>query len=333
MADNDQRGADRVPAALRVKLRYPDVASFIDRYAVNVSRGGIFIASRNPKPVGSRLRFEFQLADGSPVVRGEGQVVWVKEFDPAQPRKPHGMGLKFTRLDARSKAILDRMLAAKGQGRTDGSGPLAVEGSAPRPLPPEGSGPQVLEESAPHPVPAAASQPQPAEESAPHPVPAAASQPQPAEESAPHPAPAAEAAPRFVPVTPTPPTPPPPRPSRRRRPPPPPPPPSPPLAAGLQRALDELERLVSELGLTDEIIGATLARARELAAGANGELAALLGDSAAATPPPPPHQPRPPLPPGAAQAAAHAPSFDQEETTDVDLAQRATGKARDDDAR
>jgi uncharacterized protein (TIGR02266 family) len=98
---------------MRIKLKYPDVDTFIQRYSVNISRGGIFIATRNPKPVGTVLRFEFQLATAAPIIRGEGQVIWIKPFDPEQPKKVHGMGVRFTRLDAESRNLIDRAMAWK----------------------------------------------------------------------------------------------------------------------------------------------------------------------------------------------------------------------------
>ena len=91
---------------MRIKLKYPDVETFIQKYAVNISRGGIFIATKQPKPVGTFVRFEFLLSDAgtSSIIRGEGQVQWTKEYDPQHPMKAHGMGVKFSRLDADSQA-------------------------------------------------------------------------------------------------------------------------------------------------------------------------------------------------------------------------------------
>src|SRR5258706_15847589 len=99
---------------MRIKLKYPDVETFIQKYAVNISRGGIFIATKTPKPVGTFLKFEFVLANsdaGQSVIRGEGAVQWVRDFDPQAPTKAHGMGVKFSRLDAESQAVVDRALA------------------------------------------------------------------------------------------------------------------------------------------------------------------------------------------------------------------------------
>lgn len=98
---------------MRINLKYADVGTFIERYAVNVSRGGVFIPARTPRDVGTLVRFEFLLAGGTPVLRGEGQVIWVKPYDPAQPRRVHGMGLRFTRLDPDSRQVLEQVLAWK----------------------------------------------------------------------------------------------------------------------------------------------------------------------------------------------------------------------------
>jgi uncharacterized protein (TIGR02266 family) len=109
---------------MRIKLKYPDVDTFIQKYAANVSKGGIFIATRSPKAVGTALRFEFVLAggQGESVIRGEGVVQWTREFDPTQPTRPHGMGVKFTRIDAESMEIVERALAFRArqkEGRGD----------------------------------------------------------------------------------------------------------------------------------------------------------------------------------------------------------------------
>jgi len=113
---------------MRIKLKYPDVETFIQKYAVNISRGGIFIATKQPKAIGTLLRFEFMLAnpEGTSLIRGEGQVQWVREFDPAQPQRAHGMGIKFTRLDEQSQALVDRALAF----RAAQSGPRRLPGES-----------------------------------------------------------------------------------------------------------------------------------------------------------------------------------------------------------
>jgi uncharacterized protein (TIGR02266 family) len=103
---------------VRVRLRYPDLETFVEKYAPNVTRGGIFLASREPRPVGEVLRFEVLLRQGGPVLSGEGRVTWVKEFNPAEPHRPYGMGVQFLYVDPDARPVLERLLEKKQQTRT-----------------------------------------------------------------------------------------------------------------------------------------------------------------------------------------------------------------------
>jgi uncharacterized protein (TIGR02266 family) len=100
---------------VRIQLRYPDETVFIQRYAPNVTRGGVFLASRNPYPVGSIIKFEIALMQGQPLLWGNGKVTWVREFNPQEPQRAHGMGVQFLQLAAESRAMLDKLLAYKAQ--------------------------------------------------------------------------------------------------------------------------------------------------------------------------------------------------------------------------
>lgn len=124
---------------VRVRLRYPDLDTFVEKFAPNVTRGGVFLASKEMRPVGSLLRFEVCLLDGQIALSGEGKVTWTKPFNPGEPHKPYGLGVQFTSLDARARPVLDRLLARRaGTGARPagpaptasttgtGSGPVAV---------------------------------------------------------------------------------------------------------------------------------------------------------------------------------------------------------------
>jgi uncharacterized protein (TIGR02266 family) len=115
-----------------VRLRYAAFETFIEKFAPNVTRGGLFLASRTPRPVGEIFQFEVQLAGGEVALAGDGKVTWVREFDPAAPNKPHGMGVQFLRLDGPSREVVNQMLARKsGAGN---SGAIRI------PMPSPGSG-------------------------------------------------------------------------------------------------------------------------------------------------------------------------------------------------
>jgi uncharacterized protein (TIGR02266 family) len=112
-----------------VRLRYAAFETFIEKFAPNVTRGGLFLASRTPRPIGEVFQFEVQLAGGEVALAGDGKVTWVREFDPAAPNKPHGMGVQFLRLDAPSREVVNQMLARKTAGLTAGLTAGSITGS------------------------------------------------------------------------------------------------------------------------------------------------------------------------------------------------------------
>jgi len=119
-------------APVRIRLRIASFDAFIEKFAPNVTRGGVFIASRTPLPIGSTFAFEIQLAAGEVALAGDGKVTWVKAFDPVAPQKPHGMGVQFLRLDNPSRELLNKMLARKAAAAGPGAAaraPMAMGGS------------------------------------------------------------------------------------------------------------------------------------------------------------------------------------------------------------
>ncbi len=118
---------------VRVRLKYPDVDTFAERFAPNVTRGGIFLASREPRPVGTVLRFEVSLMSGIPVLTGKGRVTWTKAYDPGEPSRPYGMGVQFTELDPASRPVLDRLLQRRDPARAAAAAPARSPAPAPAP--------------------------------------------------------------------------------------------------------------------------------------------------------------------------------------------------------
>jgi uncharacterized protein (TIGR02266 family) len=126
----------RVPVNLRIKFRSETIEQFVERYAVDVSRGGIFIRTREPLAVGTQLKFDFQLQDTSPLMAGEGTVVWIREHDPSRAGVTPGMGVRFDKLTPASQPVLDKILADKGKREPSGPNANTVSGkSGVAPLP------------------------------------------------------------------------------------------------------------------------------------------------------------------------------------------------------
>ncbi len=113
LATSNTRTANRSPVTLKIKFKSETLNQFIERYSVDISHGGIFIRTKDPLPVGTALRFEFQLKDASPLITGDGTVVWTREFDPTRSGVAPGMGVRFDRLPSESQEILEQILAYK----------------------------------------------------------------------------------------------------------------------------------------------------------------------------------------------------------------------------
>ncbi len=136
MSKVEKRANQRVPVALRVKLRYRNVDTFVSKFATNISTTGIFISSRKPKPVGTQLRFELRLADDSIAIAGRGRVSWILPFRESHPKALHGMGIEFTRLAKGSRELVQTIVAERieqGLGETDDI-PFYQSSPAPPPL-------------------------------------------------------------------------------------------------------------------------------------------------------------------------------------------------------
>ncbi|MCB9666912.1 MAG: TIGR02266 family protein [Myxococcales bacterium] len=112
----DTRKDKRAPVSLKVRFKSATVDQFIEQYSIDISRGGLFIKSKSPMPVGTLLKFEFQLKDESRLIQGVGRVVWMRMVaQSSDPDRPPGMGVKFIKMDPQSRAIVERIVAPRGE--------------------------------------------------------------------------------------------------------------------------------------------------------------------------------------------------------------------------
>ncbi|WP_438044777.1 TIGR02266 family protein [Sorangium sp. So ce128] len=100
---------------LQMTVRYKSatVDEFIEHHSHDVSRGGIFIKTPSPFPAGTLLKFEIRLQDEQAVIAGVGRVVWKREPAQGSDAHPAGMGVKFIKIDEKSKAVITRLVDAQ----------------------------------------------------------------------------------------------------------------------------------------------------------------------------------------------------------------------------
>lgn len=111
-----QDRAERVTVNLRIKLKYADRGTFEARFAKNISETGIFIRTKKPVPVGTKVRFEYQLADGTNVLRGTGSVIWAKDGNASGEEQTAGIGISFDDIDDDSRGVVQHIVETYGAG-------------------------------------------------------------------------------------------------------------------------------------------------------------------------------------------------------------------------
>ena len=92
-----------------MKVGYRTVGSFITDYILNISRGGIFITSQKPLPIGTRVRLVFSLPDFPLPFDLAGEVRWVNPVGHGSHAAP-GMGVMFSNLDDNTRKRIERFI-------------------------------------------------------------------------------------------------------------------------------------------------------------------------------------------------------------------------------
>src|SRR6185312_8715000 len=109
----------------------------------DIGRGGMFVATTSPVPLGKRLDFEVTLATGG-TIAGMARVVWVR--DAAAGDLPAGMGIKFIDVDNDALVAIDRLVGLKKNVRERTVLGIAAPapGAAPAPKPAPKSEPKTV---------------------------------------------------------------------------------------------------------------------------------------------------------------------------------------------
>jgi hypothetical protein len=117
------------PVAVRITRPYDSEDEFLTGDIDTLTRTTVLLVGAQKRPDGVVLRFEITLRNGTALVRGEGRVVAYKEN--AHAGEP-GLLLRFTRLDSKSKALVDRASVRREEKRAS----IRPPPPAASPLPP-----------------------------------------------------------------------------------------------------------------------------------------------------------------------------------------------------
>jgi type IV pilus assembly protein PilZ len=105
-ASSEKRGAERAP--IELKVEYKRQNAFFADYTRNISRGGTFIRTTRPLPIGTEFAFKLFVPKLDEPLRIVGEVSWVVTEAEVEPGREAGMGIKFTYREGASKEEVDR---------------------------------------------------------------------------------------------------------------------------------------------------------------------------------------------------------------------------------
>lgn len=91
--DHDRRYAERMP--IELKVEYKRLNTFFADYTRNISRGGTFIGTERPLPVGTEFVFALGVPNMDKPLRLRGKVIWTTSPAEATKANPAGMGIEF----------------------------------------------------------------------------------------------------------------------------------------------------------------------------------------------------------------------------------------------
>jgi type IV pilus assembly protein PilZ len=112
--DDERRRGFRAP--IELKVEYKRLNTFFADYTKNISRGGSFIATDKPLPVGTEFVFALGVPGMPEPLRLRGKVIWVTPSAEATKGNPAGMGIEFqydTDERRAKEAAVERLMTAQ----------------------------------------------------------------------------------------------------------------------------------------------------------------------------------------------------------------------------
>jgi uncharacterized protein (TIGR02266 family) len=111
----NRRKFERSPLSILVQYRFETVEEFLAEYSLNISPGGVFIRTAQPRALGSVIYLQFLLNDGTRLIEGMGKVVRVNLAESLE--RAAGMGVEFVNFDRESLELIREICAKRSIAR------------------------------------------------------------------------------------------------------------------------------------------------------------------------------------------------------------------------
>jgi uncharacterized protein (TIGR02266 family) len=107
---SERRRYKRVPLSLLIQYRFDTLDDFLAEYSTNISVGGMFVSTDQPREIGSLIYLQFYLRDGAKLIEGLGRVVRVEKISPDSADSDFGMGIEFVNFDDESMKLIHQIV-------------------------------------------------------------------------------------------------------------------------------------------------------------------------------------------------------------------------------
>jgi uncharacterized protein (TIGR02266 family) len=91
---------------MQVKIDYGSENNFYSGFSMDISNGGVFIATVKLVAIGTPMDLFFRLPSGEGI-EAQGVVRWVREVDDNRPEMMPGLGVQFVNLTPEAKAAVE----------------------------------------------------------------------------------------------------------------------------------------------------------------------------------------------------------------------------------
>jgi type IV pilus assembly protein PilZ len=108
MSQQDNAGSEKrsaVRAPIDLKVDYKRLNTFFADYTKNISKGGTFVRTERPLPVGTRFRFSISVPARPEPFDLTGEVTWIQAEGPDA-----GMGIRFVFEDDQGRLNLEKVV-------------------------------------------------------------------------------------------------------------------------------------------------------------------------------------------------------------------------------
>ena len=102
---------DKERRDFEVEIGIQSETNFFTGFSMDISSGGLFVATYDVPPVGTSVNVNFSVP-GGPMMSLNGEVMWVREFNEISPETAPGMGVRFDALTPEEEEAINLYISS-----------------------------------------------------------------------------------------------------------------------------------------------------------------------------------------------------------------------------